>query len=74
MKICVLLVAVLVVGGFAANSNGQQTHQTRHDTAKPVAKRAPVSSLGSSGSRPGSIGGPVNKGPKINGTGMRPKH
>ena len=71
MEIRLFLVAVVVLGGFAANTSYAQ--QTRHETAKPVAKPAPVNSQGSSGSRPGLIGGPVNKGPKINGTGMRPK-
>lgn len=72
MKVGLILVALVVVGGLAATPSDAQ--QPRQGTTKTVAKPATASSLGSGGSRRGSVGGPVSKGAKISGTGMRSKH
>lgn len=72
MKVGLFLFALVVLGGVAANpSYAQQPYQ---GTAKIVKKPPHVNPIGSPLSRHGTLGGPVSKGAKINGTGMRPKH
>jgi hypothetical protein len=82
MKIGLILCTVAILGGFAASGgDAHQTQQARRSPAKiaaipapkPIAKPAPNRSVASAASRSGTLGGPVNKGPGINGTGMRPK-
>ncbi len=73
MKIGLFLFALVVLVGFAAAPSDAQ--QTPQGTAKTAAnKPAPISSVGTAGPRRGSLGGPVSKGAKVNGTGMRSKH
>lgn len=71
MKAGVFLSALVVVGGLAANASHAQLHPA---TARATVKPTPKSSLASAGLRHGSLGGPVNKGPSINGTGVPRKH
>jgi hypothetical protein len=86
MKTCIVLLALAV--GFAATASYGQGPQHRttktaaiaaragtphHGTTKAVPNPALASSATLAGSRRGSLGGPVNKGASINGTGMRPK-
>ena len=72
MKVGLFLFALIVVGGVAAVPSEAQP--TRPATTKTVAKPAPAGSVGGAASQRGAIGGPVSKGAKINGTGMRSKH
>ncbi|MGO8918357.1 MAG: hypothetical protein ACLQJR_20860 [Stellaceae bacterium] len=77
MKVGLFLCTLVVLGGFAAHPSyaQQQTQQSPAKTvAKTVAKPVSASPGGSPGSRQGSVGGPVSKGAKINGTGMKLKH
>jgi hypothetical protein len=71
MRIGFVLVAVVVLGGFAATPTSAQ--QAPQATAKAGAKPAPPKFVAAAPQR-GTLGGPVNKGPSINGTGSKPKH
>jgi hypothetical protein len=72
MKPSVFLAALLTVGGLTAGTGHALPHQLPpHGIAKPAAPKSP---LGSAGLVHGPIGGPVNRGPGINGTGMLRKH
>lgn len=64
--------AFIVVGVVAATASYAQPPQSNATGA--AAKQAHVTSPAAAGVQHGSVGGPVNKGAKVNGTGMRPKH
>ena len=67
MKPAIFVAALLVVGGLTANTvHALPHHMVPHVIPKPV----PKSPLGSAGLLHGGIGGPVNHGPGINGTGI----
>ncbi|MGO8915820.1 MAG: hypothetical protein ACLQJR_07930 [Stellaceae bacterium] len=66
------LFALVVVGVIAATATYAQPPQ--QSTTSTAAKPAQVNSAASAGAPRGPVGGPVNKGAKINGTGMQPKH
>jgi hypothetical protein len=72
MKLGAFLFALVVVGGVAATPGVAQ--QPRQAAARTVANPATASPVGPAPSRRGAIGGPVSKGAKINGTGLRSKH
>jgi len=75
MKIGLLLFALIVFAGLGSNvSYAQQAGQAGQGRAMTAAKSASASSGALPGSRRGSVGGPVNKGPSINGTSKGRKH
>jgi hypothetical protein len=72
MRIGFVLFAVVVLGGSAVNTSYAQ--QPPQATANAGAKPAPPKFVAAVAPRRGTLGGPVNKGPGINGTGIQPKH
>jgi hypothetical protein len=71
MRFAFIVVALAVLGLAGTPSPAQQAPQA---TAKAGAKPAPPKFVAAVDPRGGSVGGPVNKGPSINGTGNKPKH
>lgn len=72
MKVGLLAVALIALGGIAANaSDAKPPHQ---HTAKTVAKPGPKSRAGAARLRHGKAGGPANKGPGVVGTAIKPHH
>jgi hypothetical protein len=72
MRIGFIIFVVVVLGGLAANSSyAQQPTQTAPNAGT---KPPPPKFEAAVDSRRGTLGGPVNKGPSINGTVIRAKH
>ena len=89
MKVALFFIALAVLGGLEAISGyaavahsgppktvASTSHTPPHHLgpAKTGVKSAPAKFAGAPLASRGSLGGPLNKGASINGTGNRPKH
>jgi len=89
MKIGLVVAALIVLGGLAATSGyaavahsgppktaalTSRAPPAHPGAAKIIVKPVPTKFAGAPFVNRGSLGGPVNKGPNINGTGNKPKH